>query len=55
MVNQFGRALGKITRAEAAELCHLSKLEHSALLKRMLKRVGSGRGTYYAGVEKTHG
>jgi len=60
MVNQFVQAHGKITRADTAELCHLSESQAFRLLKGMsergqLKRVGSGRGTYYEPVEKTRG
>ncbi len=60
MVNQFVQAHGKITRAEVAELCHLSELQAFRFLKAMselgsLKQVGNGRGTYYEGVEKTRG
>ena len=60
MVNQFVQAHGKITRAEAAELCHLSEPQAYRLLKRLaerglLKPVGRGRKAYYARPEKTHG
>lgn len=60
MVNQFVQAHGKIMRAEAAELCHLSESQAFRLLKGMserglLNQVGSGRGTYYEVVEKTRG
>ncbi|MBI3913078.1 MAG: AAA family ATPase [Chloroflexi bacterium] len=60
MVTQFVQAHGKITRAEAAELCHLSEPQAYRLLKEMsgrgmLKQVGRGRGSYYERVEKTHG
>lgn len=60
MVNQFVQAHGKITRAEAAELCHLSESQAFRLLKGisergLLKWVGGGRGTYYQRVEKTRG
>lgn len=57
MVNQFVQAHGIITRAEAAELCHLPESQAFCLLKGMsegglLKRVGNGRDTYYERVEK---
>jgi ATP-dependent DNA helicase RecG len=60
MVNQFVQAHGKITCADAAELCHLSESQAFRLLKGMsdrglLKRVGNDRGTYDERVEKTRG
>jgi predicted HTH transcriptional regulator len=53
----YVRAHGKITRAEAAELCALSKPQAYRLLKRLadrglLRQAGSGRGAYY---EERHG
>ena len=60
MVNQFVQAHGKITRAEAAELCHLSEPQAYRLLKGLaerglLKQVGRGRKAFYERPERTHG
>jgi len=57
LVREHIRAHGKITRAEAAELCALSKPQAYRLLKRLadrglLRQAGGGRGTYY---EEMHG
>jgi ATP-dependent DNA helicase RecG len=59
-VYQFVQAHGKITRAEAAELCHLSEPQAYRLLKGLaerglLKQVGRGRKSYYERAERTHG
>jgi ATP-dependent DNA helicase RecG len=57
ILEQYVRAQGKITRAEAAEMCGLSPSQAYRLLRRLadkgvLKQIGSGRGAYY---ETTHG
>jgi ATP-dependent DNA helicase RecG len=57
LVREHIRAHGKITRAEAAELCALSKPQAYRLLKRLadrglLRQAGTGRGAYY---EERHG
>jgi predicted HTH transcriptional regulator len=52
MVLQYVRAHGRVSRAEAAELCAITPDQASRLLRRMLRdgrltRQGDRRGTYY--------
>jgi ATP-dependent DNA helicase RecG len=58
IVEQHVHAHGRITRAEAAEICELSPSQAYRLLKRLadrgiIRQVGSGRGTYYEATRGT--
>ena len=53
MILNYAHAHGKITRSEAADLCHLSIFQASRFLRQISKKhkqiqiVGRGRGTHY--------